>query len=320
MDITEPIRATIALCAYNQQNFIREAVQGAFSQTYSPLEIVMSDDCSNDNTFDIMKSMVQLYKGPHRIILNRNDKNLGINGNVNKTFELSSGEIWIGAAGDDVSLPERCSKTVSVFSKHKDVTSVVTYAEVFGDLNGKKTPYFIERKQGPIEVCWTFDGALGCSSAYRVNLFNLFGPLKSGGCNEDMPFLFRSMISGRHKVIPEILVRYRSHNSSTTNGTGIFQSNRSFKTQLSGWLQIKRDLPIALRGQPIRQFICDNLIKLHIQRLFEQKRLDEKMKFFSVNFFICNFLIKFGKVCRFRYPIDWGIRKLSFLVPDHHIY
>jgi len=54
MTNTKPL-ITFALFAYNQERFIREAVQGAFSQTYSPLEIIMSDDCSKDRTFDIEK-------------------------------------------------------------------------------------------------------------------------------------------------------------------------------------------------------------------------------------------------------------------------
>lgn len=48
---------TFALIAYDQERFIREAVEGAFSQTYSPLEIILSDDCSSDRTFEIIKDV-----------------------------------------------------------------------------------------------------------------------------------------------------------------------------------------------------------------------------------------------------------------------
>jgi hypothetical protein len=43
---------TFALFVYNQEKYIREAVEGAFSQTYEPLEIILSDDCSTDRTFN----------------------------------------------------------------------------------------------------------------------------------------------------------------------------------------------------------------------------------------------------------------------------
>ena len=52
---------TFALAALNQERFIREAVEAAFAQTYSPLEIILSDDCSDDRTFDIIREMAAAY-------------------------------------------------------------------------------------------------------------------------------------------------------------------------------------------------------------------------------------------------------------------
>ncbi len=46
---------TFALFSYNQERFIREALRGALAQTYSPLQIVISDDCSQDRTFKIIQ-------------------------------------------------------------------------------------------------------------------------------------------------------------------------------------------------------------------------------------------------------------------------
>ena len=74
---TDQPMVTFALFAYNQEKYIREAVKGAFSQTYEPLEIILSDDCSGDRTYEIMKEMAKEYDGPHRVILNRLDKNIG---------------------------------------------------------------------------------------------------------------------------------------------------------------------------------------------------------------------------------------------------
>ena len=81
---------TFALCAYNQERFIREAIEGAFAQTYEPLEIILSDDCSSDRTFEIMQEMAAAYAGAARIKLNRNASNLGIAGHVNRLIELST--------------------------------------------------------------------------------------------------------------------------------------------------------------------------------------------------------------------------------------
>ena len=98
---------TFAVIAYNQERFIREAVEGAFAQTYSPLEIILSDDGSSDKTFDVMQALVAKYDGPHHVMLNRNSKNLGLAGHVNHIMERATGDIIVLAAGDDISRPER---------------------------------------------------------------------------------------------------------------------------------------------------------------------------------------------------------------------
>ena len=65
---------TFALMAYNQEQLIEEAVAGALAQTYSPLEIILSDDCSTDRTFEIMEEMADEYKGPHSVSIRRTSR------------------------------------------------------------------------------------------------------------------------------------------------------------------------------------------------------------------------------------------------------
>ena len=99
--------ATLFITSYNQEAYVGAAIDGAFAQTYAPLEIVMSDDASADRTFEIMREKAAAYRGPHRIVLNRNEKNLGIVPHVEKVMSLASGEIIVENAGDDVSVPHR---------------------------------------------------------------------------------------------------------------------------------------------------------------------------------------------------------------------
>jgi glycosyltransferase involved in cell wall biosynthesis len=59
---TDRSLVTFALFAYNQEKYIREAVEGALAQTYEPLEIILSDDCSSDRTFETMREMAATAK------------------------------------------------------------------------------------------------------------------------------------------------------------------------------------------------------------------------------------------------------------------
>ena len=54
----EQLFVTFVLFAYNQEKYIREAVEGALSQTYGAMEIILSDDRSTDRTFEIMEEVV----------------------------------------------------------------------------------------------------------------------------------------------------------------------------------------------------------------------------------------------------------------------
>src|SRR5215212_7155005 len=94
---------TFALFAYNQERFIAEAVRGALSQTYSPLEIIISDDGSTDRTFEIIEGEVAGYAGPHEIRLNRIEQNIGWGAHINLVMEMVKGKLIVVAAGDDVS-------------------------------------------------------------------------------------------------------------------------------------------------------------------------------------------------------------------------
>src|ERR1041385_1276597 len=129
-----PLLSFVVSC-YNQEAFIREAVNGALAQTYSPLEIVISDDCSKDRTFAIAQETVASYKGPHLVQLNRNDRNLGIGGNVNRAMDFCHGELILLADGDDVSLPARTEVTYQAWEQFgKGPTSVcLTYTPISKD-------------------------------------------------------------------------------------------------------------------------------------------------------------------------------------------
>src|SRR5215208_5561829 len=94
---TRPL-VSFALLTYNHEKFIRDAVSAAFAQTYQPLEIIISDDCSTDQTFEIVQEMVLAYTGEHRVVLRRNPENLGADGlglHVTRVFDSSEGELIV---------------------------------------------------------------------------------------------------------------------------------------------------------------------------------------------------------------------------------
>lgn len=98
---------TFGLVAYNQEKYVREAIEGAFAQTFSPMEIILSDDCSTDRTFAIMEEMAASYRGPHIVIARREASNVGTVQHLMNVARAAKGELMVVAAGDDISYPDR---------------------------------------------------------------------------------------------------------------------------------------------------------------------------------------------------------------------
>lgn len=195
---------SFCLFAYNQEKYIREAVEAAFSQTYVPLEIILSDDCSDDNTYDIMKEMVSSYKGPHDVILNRNDKNLGFGEHINRIVNIAKGEWLAFASGDDVSKSDRLS---FVFNKlmntdfHETVKYIGTGVESI-DFMGKVRRLHYLNFSGEIALP-------GCMAVYHSDCFSKFEPLNSKIMVEDFVLPYRALLMGRWLLINEPTVLYR---------------------------------------------------------------------------------------------------------------
>ncbi|GFE58639.1 glycosyltransferase [Geobacter sp. AOG1] len=224
MSETDKPLVTFALFAYNQERFIREAVEGAFAQTYSPLQIILSDDCSSDRTFEIMQEMVKDYSGPHIILLNRNAQNLGLGGHVNRVMELAEGELIIASAGDDISLPHRARSLTNLFmNSYEKVYSVWSSAEYINSEGKALKQIFPGWPYGYTEKSMTKNEnpVIGATHAWRRDVFDIFGPLNEDIMFEDNAISFRSYLLGAILYTNEILVKYRVHKDNITN----FQQN-----------------------------------------------------------------------------------------------
>lgn len=116
--------------SYNHSCYVRQALAGAFSQTYRPMEIVIVDDNSTDGSADIIREEISNYQkhgGDIPIAFVVNPRNLGNTGNWLRVCELAKGELLIKADGDDVSLPERTEKVVSAWLKTGKRAIVVSH-------------------------------------------------------------------------------------------------------------------------------------------------------------------------------------------------
>ena len=211
--MTERPLATLLLLAYQQQATIAAAVEGALQQTYSPLEIVISDDASNDATWNAIERAVAGYGGPHRLILNRNPVNLGIGAHLNRMVELSQGELLFVAAGDDISLPQRCTRVVDAWlaagRRHDLIASALLDLDDQGRTHDPIVPTDLSAYRDAADWAARPPHVIGAAQAWTRRVFERFGPLPAGSVAEDRLMVLRAIVSGGALTLPEPLVQYR---------------------------------------------------------------------------------------------------------------
>ena len=208
-----PPLVSMLLIAYRQADSVGAAIAGALAQTYSPLEIVISDDASDDGTWAAIQAAVAGYAGPHRLLLNRNPVNLGIGAHLSRLVALSNGELLLVAAGDDVSLPQRCARTVEAWLAQGRCPDLIASALIDIDVGGAGRGLI----QPADLACWRSAAdwtarpphVIGAGQAWTRRLFERFGPLPAGTVAEDLILVFRAIVSGGAITLTEPLVQYR---------------------------------------------------------------------------------------------------------------
>jgi glycosyltransferase involved in cell wall biosynthesis len=217
---------TFTICAYNQEQFIREAVEGAFVQTYSPLEIILSDDCSKDRTFEIMCELAEAYRGPHQVILNRNFTNLGLAGHSNRLAQLAHGQLLVGAAGDDVCLPNRVEmiyqawehsgrRAMAIQSGFIAIDEKGAVLDELSECNTTGKIEFNEQRATLESYIHTLrPGIIGCALACNPSIFSTFGPLPEALIHEDNVVVLRALCLGPLLFINIPLVKRRFHENN----------------------------------------------------------------------------------------------------------
>lgn len=255
---------------YNHAKFIEDTIAGALSQDYPNLEIIISDDCSPDGTYEVMKQYMRNHPTDKHIILNGNKKNMGLVPHLNYLMQnLVHGDIVVLAGGDDISMPHRVSETVEVFKRDESIKMVTGQMErinAAGDpieqvppmANGK---YYMD--DAYIRSLTFMCGAPGM--AYRREVWDIFGSLLKECPTEDSALRFRALCMGAIYVSPNNFIKYRVHENNISRPSNIY----NLKTQ-GIVAQLRHDLKLAEDKKLISQELAGRLEKKI--KLYERSR------------------------------------------------
>lgn len=104
---------SVAMGVYNAENTLREAICSIIDQTYSNWELIICDDGSTDDSYRIATS----FTDP-RIIVIRNEKNMGLGYALNRCIEKANGSIIARMDADDISMPTRFEKELDIMKRN----------------------------------------------------------------------------------------------------------------------------------------------------------------------------------------------------------
>lgn len=126
-------RISIIMGIYNCESTIKEAIDSIINQTYANWELIMCDDGSVDNTYEIAKSFELKY--PEKIKVLKNNVNIKLAATLNHCLKYAQGEYIARMDADDISLPTRFKEQLD-FLKEKPQYDLIGTAMI--SFNGKE--------------------------------------------------------------------------------------------------------------------------------------------------------------------------------------
>lgn len=220
---------TIGIPTWNRSHYVLDAVRSCLNQTYSNIEIVVSDNASTDDTWEKLNSV----QDP-RLFLHRQKLNVGGAGNFNTCLNKATGEFFLLLCDDDLLEPtaiEKLSKPLREGFNGVPVESIGLTWSIYLNVDQDRKPLWVTRSGPPIES----------SVSFIEGLFNgVRGPMlsgillrtadakKMGGYNGERHAMLSDtgnwgqvVLQYDHVVcVPEPLMRYTVHAEAATNREG----------------------------------------------------------------------------------------------------
>ncbi len=257
-------RVTVLMPAYNVGPYIKEAIESVLAQTYRDFTLLVIDDCSTDDTAEVVKS----FSDEH-IRYEKNDHNLGLAENLNRGLDLSETEFCARMDGDDIAEPRWLEKGVEVLDHHPEVAICSFGFQFFGT---KKSAVRFPEWNEDSKVQMLF----GCTVIVPVFRRSVMVDNGFRYSTEAFPAEDYMMWSDCYRVtqvynVQETLFHYRMHESQISTSKKIAQQQKSDAVRLKmlEWLN-----PVF--AEEGKRYFLDVFVPCKIS---EEKDIDELQDF-----------------------------------------
>ena len=209
---------SICIPTYNYARYLPDALDSACRQSFTDIEIVVVDNCSDDGTQELVS---EYARRESRIVYHRNDTNIGMTGNFNLAMNLAHGKYIKFLCADDILKPDCVRSMVEVMEGSPEVSLVGCRRSIFNDdksrtgtLGYAGKPFSRDGRR-VIRECYFNGNLIGEPTAVLFRKADIVS-----GFDEsyhqliDLDLWFRLLESGDFVFIDDVLCGVREHGSS----------------------------------------------------------------------------------------------------------
>ena len=287
----------ILIPTYNGSSCITDTIKSILSQSFSDFKIIVSDDCSTDNTIEIIKKI-----NDPRISIFRNKKNLGYSQNLEAARQYTTSDFIFLMGQDDILANKSLQQTIDAFNLSPNIGAVTrpyfwfdknidTPVRAKQQLNPKKDTIvkIIDSPKKVIRVFETLDQLSGL--AFRRQFINIPFHPDIFPCHI-YPF---ADIFKNHPIVflKDYTIAVRISSSQTRSLSSIYN-----KSPLLSWVQMVKSIYSEPKYQPIQKFLIKDFITKNYVGLVQIKNYAKYQYLFREIFY----LIKFNWENIFSFP------------------
>jgi glycosyltransferase involved in cell wall biosynthesis len=236
--MSSPPLVSIALCTYNGSKYLSLQLDTLINQTYNNIEIIAVDDCSTDDTRDVLNGYALK---DNRVKLYCNELNIGYTRNFEKAIELCNGDYITLCDQDDLWEVDKIEVMMASVGEHIMVYHDSDFIDEHGNRIGHDTMASKHRMYDgnsclPVIIGNTIHGY---AILFNSKLKQYLRPF-DGKFSHDWAIVFAAFNIGSVKYVNKVLVHYRQHQNAQTD----FLEQRKKNTSSRGNKNLQR-LPVT---------------------------------------------------------------------------
>jgi glycosyltransferase involved in cell wall biosynthesis len=265
-----PPRVSVIITSYNQQEYLREAIESAINQTVAAFEIIVADDHSTkDGSVEIIREYTAKHPGLVRGFFQ--EKNVGIPKNRNSGLRMVKGDYVAILDGDDRLLPGFIEQHGAALAANPQAH--VSYSNRY-DINqlGERRPRDRSLQPSGEVLAYIARGRKGILRS-MVAKYDL---VKAAGFLDENHFYYDGFILTLHlaKVtpfvyLPEPLMEKRDHAGGVSKGLSFSEKERCFQEVFVEVMRVTDELPKKAK-RAIRKNWLEKILELSVKAKMEQ--------------------------------------------------